>query len=50
MKRINVDIDENIWRRIGIRAAVKEKTKTEMVNEALEYYLDNTKDDLKEID
>ena len=41
-KRINIEIDKKIWRDISIRAVMKDATKAEVVNEALEYYLANT--------
>ena len=38
-KRINIDISEQLWRRVGIRAAELGITKRDLVEEALENYL-----------
>ncbi len=38
-KRINIDISEQLWRRVGIRAAELGIAKRNLVEEALENYL-----------
>lgn len=37
-KRRNLDIENEVWKNIGIMAAKKDKTKKEIVNEALNFY------------
>ncbi len=49
-KRINVEVDEKLWHKVSIRAAVKQSTKAELVHEALELYLASTESDDNEGD
>ena len=44
-KRINVEVDEKLWHKVSVRAAVNQSTKADLVHEALEYYLSNVKPD-----
>lgn len=38
-KRINIDISESLWRRVGVEAAMRGIAKRELVEQALESYI-----------
>lgn len=50
--KVNVEVDAKLWRKITILAAVAKKMKREIVNEALQKYVDENREKLplKEVD
>lgn len=38
-KRVNIDIDRDLWKKVGILAARKDMPKREVVEEALKLYI-----------
>ncbi|MCG0277940.1 MAG: hypothetical protein L5656_05360 [Thermanaeromonas sp.] len=45
-KRVNVEIDSNVWRKTTILAAIEKKMKREIVNEALQKYVEENREKL----
>ena len=43
MQRVNVDIPKELWRKVGIQAAIEDIDKREIVIKALEQYLNKVK-------
>lgn len=50
MQRVNMDLDKNLWKEVGIRAATEGITKKELVEKALTEYLKKEIDEMKRPD
>ena len=48
-KRINMDINENLWKRVGVKAAESGITKRDLVERALESHLERDQKEEKNV-
>jgi metal-responsive CopG/Arc/MetJ family transcriptional regulator len=46
MQRVNIDLPKELWKKVGVQAAIEDIQKREIVIKALEQYLNRVKEEV----